>query len=66
MFCAALQGGGVQPLGAVERTVLFRVQDVRQRQHRRARARLAARLRAQGVQGYVTSRHPFTYSYCIV
>lgn len=46
-----LQGGGAQPRGALARGVLVRVQDVRQRQHRRAGARAAAGLRQEGVQG---------------
>lgn len=49
-----LQGRGAQPRGAVERAVLVRVQDVREREHRRAGAGAHARLRAQGVQRYGT------------
>lgn len=46
MFICQFQGGGAQPLGAVERAVLVHVQDVRQRQHRRTRAGAHAHLRA--------------------
>lgn len=47
-FCP--QGGSSQARGAVERELLVRVQDVREREHRRARAGASARLRSQGVQ----------------
>lgn len=49
-LCCVRQGGGPQARGAVERGVLVRVQDVRQRQHGRAGARAHEGLRAQGVQ----------------
>lgn len=51
--CVVFQRGGAQPRGAVERAVLVHVQDVRQRQHGRARARAHAGLRQEGVQGSV-------------
>lgn len=43
------QRGGAEPRGPVERGVLVRVQDVRQRQHRRAGAGAHEGVRAQGV-----------------